>query len=1191
MNTTNGISKNAPVDEREARRRRREARVAAAQALSSPNVTEIQETAKRDTVIISDVVEVNGHGVRSNKTQPAGFQPDSHHSVPLHLHGHSPALDGELTSGPLQHPERTTNATSFTRKRNERIDFPPPNDPKWKEIDLELAAALPRWFSAAVIAKTPIEKLGPKFDNQIYQFFVDRFGTKKQTGKRATDRPKRENRRLIFFRRRKRECQRARRALIKAGVSRDSPEFKDITKHWFTLVHQHNKLRKHLAMKDAARAKKRACNAFRKDPYKFARELFQGPRNSNKPTFSKEDAQEYFSKTYRDEERNFNYEALNEQPTPPKPEFQFQIRCPTLKELARHLRRKRNNAAPGFNSLTYVPYKKCPSLLYFVHKIGCKIWKEGVVPSDWGEAFIVLLSKSEVLSEVSEFRPIALTSTVGKIFFSCVSDRIQHFMTKNSYINREKQKGFLSGLAGCLEHSFALHEAIREAKEHTRQLVITWIDLANAYGSVRHNLIQFALNWYHVPKKVQKLIFNYYEHLRATVEANDWSTGFFLFDIGLFQGCVLSTILFDCVFQLLLDFLKPISKLGYTYKLAKFNSQHITKLDMAYADDLALLTRTPDGNQKACDRVVEWLDWTVSMKAKPRKCVSMGMRQFDRRIKCHTLDPAKGYEGLTYAPFDPKLTIAGKAIRFIYDPDNDDEFKGSHFKFLGRHIHFFGKEDDVKKHIRKNFRRDLAKINELNISGFIKAWLYEYFALRRQSWAFLVHDLDRSFAIQLNDEATGLLKNWIGIYKTAETGILFRSKTNFGLGLTSVLSHFECMQMVKSQLLFFSVCGDISALYQARERREEPAGRKWRFTRAHTHVQQEADHRVRFQPQSDRQGLGRGHFKAVIGKADRRKIVASIVRGIQQEERLVHSVELARQGAWTRWADSTIPYDFSWRNLIWGLQDQVIKFVIHTSINWIKTPDLMALWGKGISPVCPLCGHKVCSILHILSACKFALNDKRYEWRHDSVLLAMSEGIRSHIDHHNSANIKAKIPHISSSFVRAGKKATAGNRPQTSIKSLLVGASDWKLLTDYQHAHLVFPPEIIATNLRPDMVIWSPSVKTVILLELTCPAEEGIAAASSRKLARYSELVEQIGTAGWKAVHFPFEVGARGFIAKSTFRCLSALGLSPTSKKALVKALSSTAARCSYAIYLARDNIVWDRNMSLLGGHAVSTAC
>jgi hypothetical protein len=78
------------------------------------------------------------------------------------------------------------------------------------------------------------------------------------------------------------------------------------------------------------------------------------------------------------------------------------------------------------------------------------------------------------------------------------------------------------------------------------------MDLANAYGSVRHNLIQFALNWYHVPACIQKeLIFNYYEKLAAKVQTKQWTTGFFLFDLGLFQGCVLSTILFNCVFQLL----------------------------------------------------------------------------------------------------------------------------------------------------------------------------------------------------------------------------------------------------------------------------------------------------------------------------------------------------------------------------------------------------------------------------------------------------------------------------------------------------------------------------------------------------------------------------------------------------------------------------------------------------------------
>ena len=178
----------------------------------------------------------------------------------------------------------------------------------------------------------------------------------------------------------------------------------------------------------------------------------------------------------------------------------------------------------------------------FVHKLGIKIWKSKDVPTDWAMAYVVLLSKSNDLSLVSEFRPIAITCVCGKIFFSVLSERLQVFMLRNNYISRDVQKGFLSGMPGCIEHTFGLLEALRDAKESYRQIVLCWLDLANAYGSVRHNLIQFALNWYHVPKDIQALIFDYYEKLCAMISTNNWSTGFFLWDIGLFQGCVLSNI-------------------------------------------------------------------------------------------------------------------------------------------------------------------------------------------------------------------------------------------------------------------------------------------------------------------------------------------------------------------------------------------------------------------------------------------------------------------------------------------------------------------------------------------------------------------------------------------------------------------------------------------------------------------------
>ena len=80
-------------------------------------------------------------------------------------------------------------------------------------------------------------------------------------------------------------------------------------------------------------------------------------------------------------------------------------------------------------------------------------------------------------------------------------------------------------------------------------------------------------------------------------------------DIGLFQGCVLSTILFDCVFQLLLDFLKPVENLGYTFKSAP----EICIIYKAYADDLTLVANNAKNNQVLCDRTNVWLNWTVTM--------------------------------------------------------------------------------------------------------------------------------------------------------------------------------------------------------------------------------------------------------------------------------------------------------------------------------------------------------------------------------------------------------------------------------------------------------------------------------------------------------------------------------------------------------------------------------------------------
>ena len=97
---------------------------------------------------------------------------------------------------------------------------------------------------------------------------------------------------------------------------------------------------------------------------------------------------------------------------------------------------------------------------------------------------------------------------------------------------------------------------------------------------------------------------------------------------------------------------------------------------------------------------------------------------------------------------------------------------------------------------------------------------------------------------------------------------------------------------------------------------------------------------------------------------------------------------------------------------------------------------------------------------------------------------------------------------------------------------------------DYTHKRAVFSPTIYPTNERPDIVLWSESSRRVLLLELTCPAEEGIEAAETRKQQRYQSLLSGINSSKcWLADLYTLEIGARGLVGCRTFKVFRLLGL------------------------------------------------
>ena len=151
------------------------------------------------------------------------------------------------------------------------------------------------------------------------------------------------------------------------------------------------------------------------------------------------------------------------------------------------------------------------------------------------------------------------------------------------------------------------------------------------------------------------------------------------------------------------------------------------------------MTHNSKQNQKACDQAVKWLDWTDTMAAKPRKCVTLGLKSFLKKdANNNFISPNQK----SYSPFDPQVTINDKRVRFLGDTTTKDVFKKSHFKFLGRWIHSDLDNKGIKDLIRKALIADMDILSKTNLSGFKKLWIYQHYVLARISWPLMIYDFD-----------------------------------------------------------------------------------------------------------------------------------------------------------------------------------------------------------------------------------------------------------------------------------------------------------------------------------------------------------------------------------------------------------------------------------------------------------------
>ena len=97
-------------------------------------------------------------------------------------------------------------------------------------------------------------------------------------------------------------------------------------------------------------------------------------------------------------------------------------------------------------------------LLPYLYNLFNRILDSGYFPDSWSEGYIVPLHKKGKLDDVNNFRGITLLSTLGKLFFRILNNRLT-LWAEEYFVYIEAQAGFRAGMS-TVDNVFVLHGII-----------------------------------------------------------------------------------------------------------------------------------------------------------------------------------------------------------------------------------------------------------------------------------------------------------------------------------------------------------------------------------------------------------------------------------------------------------------------------------------------------------------------------------------------------------------------------------------------------------------------------------------------------------------------------------------------------------------------------------------------------------
>ena len=603
-------------------------------------------------------------------------------------------------------------------ERKKRIKWPKTSEQReWKKFDEDVDKILQTTLCGSVDRKIQA------MSTIAYAVGSDRFGFQEQRRAPPTAgnrEPNRREKEIAAIRQRLRDL---RRQYKKADDSEKQglSDLADISREKLISLRRaenHRRNRKE-------RSKKLA--QFTSRPFAFLKRLYEGKRSGRLQATRKE-TEQYLQNTYSDPDRELELEDHPKLWSPEEPTTPLDFSVPKLSDVHEIIRKSRSGSAPGPNGLPYRMYKQCPRLTTRLWKLLMVVWRRGVLPNDWLISEGCFIPKEENSTTLNQFRTISLLNVEGKIFLAILAKRFTTFLLSNGYIDTSVQKGGIPGVPGCIEHTSVLTKIIHDAKENKGDLTVLWLDLANAYGSIPHKLVELTLRKYHVPETFVNMLKGYFDGFKMRYTVDDFTTDWQRLEVGIVTGCTISVVLFSAAMNLLV---KSAEKKSRGPLLSSGVKQPPTR---AFMDDMTVTAKSVPEGRWMLEDLSSLIKW-ARMKFKPTKSRSLVLK---------------------------KGKVENK-YRFRIGADIIPTLTDSPVKSLGKWFRACLNDREAVRDMVLQTVMWMKATDKSGLPGRFKTWCFQYGVLPRILWPLLIYEVPMSTVEELERKITTFLRQWLGV--------------------------------------------------------------------------------------------------------------------------------------------------------------------------------------------------------------------------------------------------------------------------------------------------------------------------------------------------------------------------------------------------------------------------------------------